>query len=117
MSRFSNKCDLWDWFSMVREANETPFQCYLRLGTKLYQDSAKYPLDESARIKIEKPSDLVMYYPYYDSVHVYERGGKDIHVLCKPKYGEYTGRFFHDALMQEYRRVSIEEDPDYVQVF
>ena len=111
MSRFSSKCDLWDWFSMVREPNETPYETYLRLNTELYFG---YPIEEEKRIKIEKPSDLVKFYPYTDGVHMYTKDGKDIHVLSEPEYVEYVGRFYKDALLQEYRRVSIEEDPKYV---
>lgn len=110
MSRFSNKCDLWDWLGCIaREPNETPYECYKRLHTELYLQKDMQP------ILIQKPSDLVPYYPYVDAVHCFERGKSDKHWMCPPQYGEYTGRFYKDALLQEMMRVKVEEDPKYVQ--
>lgn len=115
MSRFSSKCDLWDWLgSIAREPNETPYECYRRLNTKLFLYSDHFTFDEKNEIVIEKPSDLVWYYPYTDAIHVYERDGKDIHVLAKPEFRATAGRFYKDALYQELRRVIAEEDPKYV---
>lgn len=109
MSRFSSKCDLWDWLgSIAREPNETPYECYKRLHTELWLNEGMKP------IVVNKPSDLVPYYPYFDAVHVYVRGESDKHWLCPPEIKEYTGPFYKMALEYELKRVQIEEDPKYV---
>lgn len=110
MSRFSNKCDLWDWLGSIAKEqwDETPYDVYLRLNTELF-------LNENMKaIRITKPSDLVKYYPYFDAVHVYERGRSDKHWLCPPKNLPETNRYYQAALEQEQKRVEIVEDPKYV---
>ena len=110
MSRFSNKCDLYDWLASIAKEqwDETPFDVFKRLHTVLFRNDTK------ERIDIDKPSDLVPYYPYYDAVHLYVRDEKDTHYLVPPNNGEYIGAFFKVALESELRRVEIEEDPKYV---
>ena len=110
MSRFSSKCDLWDWLgSIAHEKFETPYECYLRLHTRLYVG------DDDEPVLITKPSDLVPYYPYYDSVHVYEEGKRDDHWMVPPKYVDGRSEwFFKNALYNELKRVEAEEDAAYV---
>ena len=109
MSRFSLRCDLWDWLEMMKEPFETLYECYLRLHTELYPG-----LKGDTPIIIEKPSDLVPYYPCYDAMHIYEEGKRDTHWLVPPEYGEY-GMFFKDAIYSEVQKAIAEEDPKYVQ--
>ena len=107
MSRFSSKCDLLDWIEIVSEPQETPFECFRRLNMKLYGEDLK-------PIQINKPSDLVPYYPYSDAVHHYCKNKADEHWLCPPKYGEHTEEFYKRALYAELQKVIAEEDPKYV---
>ena len=64
MSKFSGKCDVFDWFGMIaKEDNETPYECFLRRKGKLYANGSFG--NKSEPISIKKPSDFVLYYPYY----------------------------------------------------
>lgn len=110
MSRFSSKCDLWDWLGSIAKEHwdETPYDVYTRLHTELFLNDGMKP------ISIKKPSDLVKYYPYFDAVHLYERERSDKHWLCPPKNDPDADRFYQSALEQEYKRAVVEEDPKYV---
>ena len=111
MSKFSGKCDLYDWlYDIAGNADETPYETYKRLNTELY-------LNEGMKaIIIRKPSDLVPYYPYYDAVHCYERDVSDRHWLCPPQRGNSElDWMMRDALQDEYTTVMEMEDPKYVQ--
>ena len=119
MSEYSGKCDVFDWFgSIAKEENETPYECYLRRGSKLYVNDAI--LDKNAEpIKIEKPSDLVMYYPFIvatasfnpDNIFLSSRP----YPCCFLDMGRPRSYYFYtNRLMEEYERVVAEEDPKYV---
>ena len=113
MSKFTGKCDIYDWFGMIaRNDDETPYECYKRLGSVLMLNDRP--------VKIEKPSDLVMFYPFVSASHAHSKD-KDVHWLST------KGSYFADTvcynpqgaarglskLMDEYWRVREEEDPKY----
>ena len=122
MSKFSGKCDIYDWFGMIaKEENETPYECFVRRNAKIYTNDAL--VTKADPIKIEKPSDLVMYYPYVSASMVCNnnKGEDTIYLSSRPypclfldigkpeTYVHYT-----EKLMKEYWRVRNEEDPKYV---
>lgn len=120
MSKFTGKSDLGDWFGMIAcEEGETPFECYKRLGSRIFYDGLS---DIKGQIKIEKPSDLVLFYPFIDVVHSSsKKGGYDNHYIARGSYladvasydSESAARRLQD-LLDEYWRVKEEEDPKYV---
>lgn len=115
MSRFTGKTDLYDWFgSIACLGDETPFECYKRLGSELYVNGIATP------VEINKPSDLVLFYPFDDAVHDYSRRGKDKHFLTRGS--NYADMISYNPtgvahglqdLLDEYWRVKNEEDPKY----
>ena len=108
MSQFSGKCDLRDWIEIVHIPCETPFETYRRHNMELIDNKT------GNSILIQKPSDLVPYYPYYDAAHVYERDKLDKHWLCPPEYNSHVAPYYKRQLEHELKRVQAEEDPKYV---
>jgi len=117
MSRYSGKCDIYDWFGMIAcEDDETPFECFKRRNAKMFHDhESKYP------VRIEKPSDLVPFYPFLMAEAGFSEKGDHI-ILSRDYVGELTGiisaesvMYYRRLLMEEYDRVVKEEDPKYVQ--
>ena len=120
MSKFSGKCDLYDWFGRIAgNEGETPYECFKRLNARIFMGERTYQYE----VKIERPSDLVMFYPFADYLHVgtAEDVVKDDHYInrssfisdtfgCNP---EFAARELQD-LLDEYWRVKEEEDPKYV---
>ena len=52
MSKFTGKSDLYDWFGMIAcEEGETPFECYKRLGSRIFYDGLS---DIKGQVKIER---------------------------------------------------------------
>ena len=119
MSKFSGKCDIYDWFGMIAcEEDETPFECFVRRKAKMYrQDNRDYP------VKIEKPSDLVPFYPFLMASGAFSSESGDTVVLSNNSYvDDLTGiisaksvMYYHRELLDEYERIVKEEDPKYVQ--
>ena len=118
MSKYTGKCDLYDWFGMIAcVENETPYECFKRLNGKIVMNEGTY----TDVVKIEKPSDLVMFYPFVDYLHFHSQDGEDIHHVRKGSYfadmvsynpqGAARGL---SELMDEYWRVREMEDPKYV---
>ena len=117
MSRYSGKCDVFDWFGMIAcDDGETPFECFKRRNAKMFHDhDSKYP------ITIEKPSDLVPFYPFLTAVMTVSEDNGDRIWLSHDYVGEMTGIISSESIMryrrellEEYDRVAREEDPKYV---
>lgn len=117
MSRFSGKCDVYDWFGMIAcRPDETPFECFKRRNARIYlTPGSNYP------ITIEKPSDLVPFYPFISSSLSSSEYGGDIIVLSHDHITYMTGIIrsssimeYRRELLEEYDRVVKEEDPKYV---
>ena len=121
MSKFTGKCDLYDWFGMIAcKKGETPYECYKRLGSRIFMGGQTYT-DE---VKIEKPSDLVMFYPFVAYAHFSSSDetadARDVHYIRKGSFIADTVRYNPAAaarelqeLLDEYWRVKNEEDPRY----
>ena len=118
MSRFTGKCDLYDWFGKIAcNEGETPYECYKRLDSRIFMAERTY----TNEVKIEKPSDLVMFYPFIDYLHYCSEDRKDMHFIPPGSYLSYiaadnpesAARGLQD-LLDEYWRVKEEEDPKYV---
>lgn len=117
MSKFSGKCDLYDWFGMIAcDPGETPYECYKRLGTQIFYKYNGHDIP----VRIGKPSDLVMFYPFISSVHSYSKD-KDAHWISRGSYladivtyAPGTAARYLQELLDEYWRVKEEEDPKYV---
>ena len=117
MSRFSGKCDLYDWFGMIAcEDGETPYECYKRLGSYIFYSHG----GDDIPVRIEKPSDLVMFYPFIASAHSYSKDGDDTHWISKGSYladicmyAPATAARYLQDLLDEYWRVKDAEDPKY----
>ena len=117
MSKFTGKCDLYDWFGMIAcNEGETPYECFKRVNGKIYMDD-RIRVEE---VRIEKPSDLVMFYPFISYEHFYSKDGEDIHYIRRGSYLADTVSYNPQgaahglqALMDEYWRVREEEDPKY----
>ena len=118
MSKYTGKCDIYDWFGMLAcKEDETPYECYKRLGSKIYMDD-RIRLEE---VKIEKPSDLVMFYPFVAYEHCSSSDGTDTHYIRRGSYladmvsynPQGAARYLSE-LMDEYWRVREMEDPKYV---
>ena len=117
MSKFSGKCDLYDWFGMIAcVPGETPYECYKRLGSEIFYS---YGGDDRP-VRIEKPSDLVMFYPFIAGAHIYSKDGDDIHWIPRGSYladivtyAPGTAARYLQELLDEYWRVREEEDPKY----
>lgn len=119
MSKFTGKCDLYDWFGMIAcNEGETPYECYKRLGSRIFMAEQTY----TNEVKIEKPSDLVMLYPFVAYAHFSSKEGdqKDDHYIRKGSFIADTVGYNPAAaarglqeLLDEYWRVKDEEDPRY----
>lgn len=118
MSKFSGKCDLYDWFGMIAcNEGETPYECYKRLGSKIIMDDHI----KAREIEIKKPSDLVMFYPFVSFFHGHSNTyGQDVHYIPQKSFlsevvmvSPDMAAFYLDALVTEYWRVKEEEDPKY----
>lgn len=116
MSKYSGKCDIYDWFGMIAcNEGETPFECFKRLNAKIYLRDKRVP------VEINKPSDLVLFYPFIDAVHSHSlKDNSDNHFLPKGSYLvdilSYNPTAVAGALqdlLDEYWRVKEEEDPKY----
>ena len=121
MSKFTGKCDLFDWFGKIAcNDGETPYECYKRLGSRIFMNNNVTYTEE---VKIEKPSDLVMLYPFVAYLHVCSNcdDQKDDHYIRRGSYLADQVSFNTEgvarglqALLDEYWRVKEEEDPKYV---
>lgn len=117
MSKFTGKCDIYDWYGMIAcNEGETPYECFKRLNGRIFMDE-RTRVEE---VKIEKPSDLVMFYPFISGIHYHSKDGTDDHYIRKGSYLSDTVSYnpagaAHglQALMDEYWRVKNEEDPKY----
>lgn len=107
---------MYDWFGMIAcNEGETPFECYKRLNAKIYLRDKRNP------VEIEKPSDLVLFYPFIDALHSHSlKDNSDNHFLSKASYFVETLSYNREAvasglqmLLDEYWRVKEEEDPKY----
>ena len=123
MSKFTGKSDLYDWFGMIAcNEGETPYECFKRVNGKIIMDEREW----AGEVTIEKPSDLVMFYPFISYMHFHSKGDldeeyADVHYIRKGSYladmvsynpqGAARGL---SELMDEYWRVREEEDPKYV---
>lgn len=121
MSKFSGKCDLYDWFGEIAcNKGETPYECYKRLGSKIIVGDRI----EKREMEIKKPSDLVMFYPFVSYAHFHsatDEPGRDLHYIPMGSflsevvtYSPDSAAFYLDAIVKEYWRVKEEEDPKYV---
>ena len=123
MSKFSGKCDLYDWFGRIAcKEGETPYECFKRLNSRIFMGESTYKYE----VKIEKPSDLVMVYPFADYLHCSSKETddseyRDDHYITRSSFlsdtfglnPEFAARGLQD-LLDEYWRVKEEEDPKYV---
>ena len=117
MSKFSGKCDIYDWFGMIAcNPDETPFDCFKRRKAKLLLD-----YDSDNPVSIDKPSDLVPFYPFVSAAMASSESG-DVIILSRDYISELTGIISSRSVMEhrrtllkEYDRVVKEEDPKYVQ--
>ena len=119
MSRFTCKCDIYDWFGMIAcNEGETPYECFKRVNGRIFMRDG----DRTEEVKISKPSDLVMFYPFISYMHFYSKEGTDDHFISKGSYLADTVRYNPQGaarclseLMDEYWRVREEEDPKFEQ--